>query len=49
MIDAEFLNYTAKFFKKIVEVKRSNADAEDWYENSFPSQELPKKLHHSSF
>ena len=41
MIDAEFLNYTAKFFKKFVEVKHSNADAEDWYENSFLSQELP--------
>ncbi len=42
LIDAEFLNYTADFFKKIVEAKHSNVDAEDWYENSFLSQELPK-------
>lgn len=42
MIDADFLNYTAKFFRKIVEAKHSNVEAEDWYENSFLSQELPK-------
>lgn len=43
LIDAEFLQYTIDFFKKVIEAKLSNqAVSLDWYKKEFLSPSLPK-------
>ena len=42
LINAEFLQYTIEFFKKVVEAKLKNKDITvDWYKKEFLNENLP--------